>query len=262
MVRVRLSDLQATTRFVVGASAMHGSGLLSVSSLAGLAELIPSDLVASFEIRVADGRILGITEAWGPEEVPGTREALAEFGEQNPLLWRTWTPAAGALRLSAVIKRRDLERTGFHAAYMRPNRIRDTLKIWLAISSYSVACVSLDRFDLDFTQREAAILEILQPHLTALRAAARAADAPGIEDVELSPTESKVLSWVVRGKRDEEIAQLLFIAPATIRKHLEHAYAKLAVHSRAEAMAKLVAAPREARDATVPADELISGPNA
>jgi DNA-binding CsgD family transcriptional regulator len=62
----------------------------------------------------------------------------------------------------------------------------------------------------------------------------------------LTPREQQVLEWVAEGKTNAEIAKILVAAPATVRKHLEHIYAKLGVHTRTAAVAharmRLVAA--------------------
>jgi DNA-binding CsgD family transcriptional regulator len=47
----------------------------------------------------------------------------------------------------------------------------------------------------------------------------------------LTPREQQVLEWVADGKTNAEIAQILVAAPGTVRKHLEHIYAKLGVHT-------------------------------
>lgn len=62
----------------------------------------------------------------------------------------------------------------------------------------------------------------------------------------VSMGDSKVLSWrewqvlglVEQGKSNAEIAATLWIAPGTVRAHLEHIYAKLGVHSRTAALAR------------------------
>jgi DNA-binding CsgD family transcriptional regulator len=50
----------------------------------------------------------------------------------------------------------------------------------------------------------------------------------------------RVLSWVARGATDAAIADRLGIAPATIEKHLESAYAKAGAHSRSDAIARIL----------------------
>ena len=41
------------------------------------------------------------------------------------------------------------------------------------------------------------------------------------------PHGTVALSWVARGKTNLEIAELLWLAPSTVRKHLENIYAKV-----------------------------------
>ena len=52
---------------------------------------------------------------------------------------------------------------------------------------------------------------------------------------ELTPRERDVLSWVARGKSNGEIALILEIKPATVKKHLERIYQKLGVENRTAA---------------------------
>jgi DNA-binding CsgD family transcriptional regulator len=58
--------------------------------------------------------------------------------------------------------------------------------------------------------------------------------------VGLTAREREVLSWVARGKTNGEIAQLLWLAPSTVRKHLENVYAKLGVSTRTAAVARFL----------------------
>jgi DNA-binding NarL/FixJ family response regulator len=56
----------------------------------------------------------------------------------------------------------------------------------------------------------------------------------------LTPREVHVLSLLVDGLRQSEIAEKLFISPKTVGKHIEHILTKLGVHSRAQAVAVAV----------------------
>jgi len=55
----------------------------------------------------------------------------------------------------------------------------------------------------------------------------------------LTERESEILELVAMGNSNAEIAEALWIAPGTVRKHLENVYEKLEVHSRTAAVAKL-----------------------
>jgi DNA-binding CsgD family transcriptional regulator len=57
---------------------------------------------------------------------------------------------------------------------------------------------------------------------------------------ELTAREREVLAWVARGKTNAEIARLLWLAPSTVRKHLENVYAKLGVSTRTAAVARFL----------------------
>ncbi len=60
------------------------------------------------------------------------------------------------------------------------------------------------------------------------------------DGIGLTAREREVLSWVARGKTNGEIAELLWLAPSTVRKHLENVYAKLGVSTRTAAVARFL----------------------
>jgi CheY-like chemotaxis protein/DNA-binding CsgD family transcriptional regulator len=51
----------------------------------------------------------------------------------------------------------------------------------------------------------------------------------------LTLKESEVLYWVARGKTNRDIGDILGSSPATVKKHLEHVFAKLGVETRTAA---------------------------
>ena len=55
----------------------------------------------------------------------------------------------------------------------------------------------------------------------------------------LTDREREILELVAAGKTNAEIAEVIWIAPGTVRKHLENVYEKLGVHSRTAAVATL-----------------------
>lgn len=56
----------------------------------------------------------------------------------------------------------------------------------------------------------------------------------------LNRRETEVLALAARGLSDAAIARELYISVRTVGKHLEHAYSKLGVHTRADAVARLL----------------------
>jgi len=78
----------------------------------------------------------------------------------------------------------------------------------------------------------------------------KARAAPTIDDVRphllargVSGREAEVVSGVLRGLRNSEIAAELFISEYTVKDHLKHAFRKLAVASRGELLRALHAVP-------------------
>jgi DNA-binding CsgD family transcriptional regulator len=61
-----------------------------------------------------------------------------------------------------------------------------------------------------------------------------------LDESDLTPRECEVLVWVARGKTNPEIAQLLWITPATVRKHLENVFCKLGVGTRTAAVVRFL----------------------
>jgi DNA-binding CsgD family transcriptional regulator len=64
-------------------------------------------------------------------------------------------------------------------------------------------------------------------------------DAAVIEAMSLSfrltARESEVLYWVVKGKTNRDIGDILSLSPRTVTKHLEHVFQKLGVETRTAA---------------------------
>jgi DNA-binding CsgD family transcriptional regulator len=96
----------------------------------------------------------------------------------------------------------------------------------------------------DFSERERTTLGALRPYLTAiLRGADAGVVAHELRDAfGLTGREGEVLGLVARGRSNREVAGTLFLSPSTVRKHLEHIYAKLGVRTRTQAVARVVGA--------------------
>lgn len=55
----------------------------------------------------------------------------------------------------------------------------------------------------------------------------------------LTPREREVVVLVAAGNTNAEIARQLWISPGTVRRHLENVFAKLDVHTRTAAVARI-----------------------
>ncbi|TWP54402.1 helix-turn-helix transcriptional regulator [Lentzea tibetensis] len=86
----------------------------------------------------------------------------------------------------------------------------------------------------DFGERERLLVQLLRPHLyeVYLDTQRRRRNVP-----QLSRRELDVLRLAASGRSNAAIAQELFVAVSTVRKHLEHIFDRTGVRTRAEAAA-------------------------
>jgi len=148
------------------------------------------------------------------------------------------------------------ERTGD----LRPRKMSDLLsqREWRARELYKL-CYAPFRYELafrlpvgqrytktfifrssrrDFSERDRSVLELLQPQLEQIDQTFERRERIRT-DLALTPREREILGWVECGKTNAEIAQILWISPLTVRKHLENSYEKLGVRTRTGAVARL-----------------------
>ena len=92
----------------------------------------------------------------------------------------------------------------------------------------AVAQIFLDRQKHPFSDRDLALLDLLLPVFQ--RHLRQRATKP--LPAALTVQERRVLLEVAAGLSNADIAAALFIAPSTVRKHLEHAFRKLGVTNR------------------------------
>jgi DNA-binding CsgD family transcriptional regulator len=248
MPTVSLHDLGQISRFleVVRATPLDSDGAIPRPVLAGLGALIPADLVESFEIRRSDRAVVSDSFAWDVPAPPRDVDAALErFRAQNPLGAFKWGPAHGPLRLSRVIGRRELRRLDFYDGYLRPLRVSDQLKVWLSSTTAATRCVLLQRTDREFSNRDAAVLSVIHEHLARMRVPSRHDDERRRRhsDSSLTAREAQVLTWAATGRTNREVGDVLFMSEATVRKHLERAYAKLGARNRTEAIALMTGGP-------------------
>jgi DNA-binding CsgD family transcriptional regulator len=238
-MRVSERDLRPIIRFLDETLSEPPIEPFPPSTLRALAGLIPSDQVDYFERRGNGGGAVAFTMAYAEAEQPWVDSVVRAFGHQNPLGPFKWAPADGPLRLSEVITKRKLQQLDYFREFLQREHIRDRLRVWLERSADSATCVTFTRSADDFSDRDAAVLSILQPHLVTYRNLMAAEPVMLPDAGRLTLREAQVLTLAASGRPNREIAEALFITPATVAKHLERAYRKLDVHSRPQLMARV-----------------------
>jgi len=69
--------------------------------------------------------------------------------------------------------------------------------------------------------------------------------------LKLTQRESEVLYWLIKGKTNRDIADILGMSPRTVNKHLEHVFLKLQVETRTAAAAVAMSKVRSLKTATL-----------
>ena len=217
--------------------------MLAVVCEAAQAEDLPRAIVTGFE------RVLGVDYATYDEFGPDGARAYAQpappediaaaygrYGEQHPSLVHYRTRGGTfTRRLSDIATQRALRRLGLWAQVFRPLGIRHQLNLPLHDSGRRVIGVGLSRTGRDFSDDELAAVELLRVELARIVAARQGPRPDALVERGLTAREAEVLSLAV-GRTSAEIAGLLVISKRTVEKHLEHAFRKLGVSSRAEAV--------------------------
>lgn len=147
----------------------------------------------------------------------------------------------GPLPLGLVHQTRDPD----HAEMLRAVGLADGVVIGFRTGRDHVSQLSLDRNTSPFRERDLAMLRMIAPALQRLLRTTQTPTLPA----SLTLTERRVLQLLATGMSNADIAYELSVAPATVRKHLEHSYRKLGVSSRMAAVHAFHGMPGRSADA-------------
>jgi DNA-binding CsgD family transcriptional regulator len=251
-----LSYLQFVARFT-GQDVRDALGLIDVAHGAknseqfaqpvveALARLVPGEIVGYNERELTSHRLL--VSAMAPSFAPPheVTNAITTFCGEYPLSMMRRHSETRALKISDFASSVQLHRLDYYNHALRPLGIEHQIRLWLkaprGIARFFY--ISRRRAEGDFAERDRDLLELVRPFLLAFHErfdvhVADEANADGLTD-----RETEILAWVARGKTNQEIAALLVVSPHTIRKHLEHVFRKLRVHTRTAAVARAFATP-------------------
>jgi DNA-binding CsgD family transcriptional regulator len=157
------------------------------------------------------------------------------------------------------ISERRFRQTGLYHEVCRPFGVRDVLKLYLPCEHERAASFVFDTSRASFSAQDKDVLSRLLPFLIQTRRNARlraAAATASSKLALLTPREHVVLGRIAEGDTNRQIATALFVAPTTVRRHLEHIFDKLQVRNRAAAAAVYVSAPN-----SVTSDDSFAAPS-
>ena len=164
---------------------------------------------------------------------------LDRLNFQDPLL-----PAPGrfgrARRLSDSMALDSYRATEFYRRLGRRHQLEFSIATWLELPDGAIRGLWLDGSRRDFDDRDMSVLDLVGRQLTRLlgpkgrSALGRRRERPrGLTD-----RQAEILALAAVGRSNDEIASDLSISPFTVRTHLEHAFDRLGVHTRAAAVAQ------------------------
>jgi DNA-binding CsgD family transcriptional regulator len=243
VARLSGSDYRGILEFVHAAAEVDGIDPFPEHVLARLRELVPCDTVSygDFDPEFdSEGHVWRRSVRYAGEPrapvTPAIIEAHARLAYQYP--YRPWSPEAKrALRWSDLLSRREWHAFDLYWEVCRALEGEYELELWLATPDGVAGGFGFDSFKRDFSERDKLVLDTLRPHLVQLWRNATARRRESRSLAVLTRREREILLWVARGKSNREIAAVLYLAPGTIRKHLDNVYAKLGVNNRAGAVA-------------------------
>jgi DNA-binding CsgD family transcriptional regulator len=155
---------------------------------------------------------------------------------------------SGVSAVSAVVPRRDLMKTEIYNDFLRPSGHGHGINLFAFDGRHSIGDIRIWRRNgrPDFSRDETELLALIEPGFTrALKRterAARSTERPGPRFAKLSPREAAIAELAAQGLADKEIARRLNVSFATVRAHLDNAFAKLGVRNRTQLVALLFAA--------------------
>jgi DNA-binding CsgD family transcriptional regulator len=204
---------QSALRTIMAAESVPGSPLPTTRVLESVLTLVPGDEV---EVCCADdsGRVEDLVTLGGLTQDERDPQVC-----DGPLM-------VGLLHLGRVPDfEPDLRSWGY----------ADLLWLGFRNGERHVVQLVLGRRHRRFAPRDVAMLGLSAPSLQRLMRERPTRQLPAT----LTVQERRVLMRVAAGHSNAHIAESLGVTPSTVRKHLEHAYRKLGVHSRVAAVARL-----------------------
>jgi DNA-binding CsgD family transcriptional regulator len=154
----------------------------------------------------------------------------------------------GVNPVSAFISHRDLMRTEIYNDFLRPSGHYYGINLFAFDGRDSIGDIRIWRRNgrSDFDRDEVNLLGLIEPGFTqALKRVAHFSGSmqPAVALMKLSPRETAVAELAAKGLADKEIARRLNVTFATVRTHLDNAFAKLGVRNRTQLAALLFAKP-------------------
>ena len=247
---ISLDMLRRTTEFVDSLADIDDPAKANDLILPGLTGLVRCDVVVDNEIGLgpAAGQVR-VTEYPAGWVAQADMAAFTAHLPEHPLVrYISETGDDQPVKISDVISQQQFHRLGIYTEFFRLIGIEHQIAFALPPRDGMLTGIALNRARGDFTEEDRAALSVLAGPLNRAmerarrrRSAGAALDTAASADVSsLTDRELQVLELAAQGRTNQAIARTLDVSPRTIAKHLEHAYQKLDVTSRAAAVYRTV----------------------
>jgi len=255
MMRLGAADLEAILGFLADVSGLEFDEPYPLEVVARARDLIPCDDAVYQSADVALRRFDSVV---GEGDEDPEADALYWAVGPCPIAdYRARTGDLSAVRMSDVLSDRQYHELAIFREYFRPGGVDHMVDLGLPAAAQRQRSFLFFRETgaRDFSERDRAVLEMLRPHLLGIEARAalrrRLSEAPGAGGSngfgpsdpyhQLTAREREVVRLVAQGKTNAQIAGELWVAPSTVKKHLENVYEKLGVSRRTAAATMLQA---------------------
>lgn len=207
--------------------------------------LVPGVVVSVDSHNTATRASTSFVSRFPEKDVTTWRQRLLELIPTHPAFHPIQREPRQVLAITDCTSHRKFKETALYHDVMKPLNCAYQVVVGLEIPQH-VAGVTISR-DRDFAENERVLLRLLGPHLerahvnvqrfSRLRSQ-QDGSVPAPEclvRLGTTPRESEVLHWIMLGKRDSEIAQIVGCSLRTVHKHVTRILAKLCVETRTAA---------------------------
>ncbi|MCW3019891.1 MAG: hypothetical protein JWN10_2199 [Solirubrobacterales bacterium] len=217
-------------------------------------ELVPCESASYNELKPGVGAIVvSDPDEWLTEQ---SVEVFGRLAGENPLVAHYARTGDGQpVRFSDFISRRRLHALTLYDELYRHLGVEHQIAFVLPSPPGEIVGIALNRHRHDFTDEEAAMLELLRRPLRAcyrrlvereqligmLRGARDDEITTHAAALGLSERQTEIMHGVVGGASNAQVGASLGISRRTVEKHLQNIYAQLDVTSRTQAVARIQA---------------------
>src|SRR5215470_7356230 len=227
VVHVSLSALESALRFVDDLAETDDPANLGRRALPGLHRLVHPDVLSYNEVGPGPSQVAYCVY---PEDVVFSPDEVAAFEahvHENPLVSYLETSGDGSpAMISDFLSLERFHRLGVYTEFYRHVPVEHQIAIGLPKADGKVIGIALSRARRDFTEDDRALQALNGP--------------PDSRMADLTDRELQLLELIALGNTNTAIAHKLGISPRTVAHHLDSAYRKLDVTSRAAAVYRAV----------------------